>query len=96
MEIFIFARAHARPGCEAEVERAIRRVLPPTRQEPGCISVRAFRAVKDPLLFYVHSHWRSEAAFDLHIEQPHTQRFDETLKSLLDHEFTAERTTAFA
>ena len=96
MEIFIFARAHARAGCEAEVERAIRQVLPATRQEPGCISVRAFRAAKDPLLFYIHSHWQSEAAFALHIEQPHTQCFDETLKSLLDHEFKAERTTALA
>jgi quinol monooxygenase YgiN len=95
MEIFIFARAHARPGRESDVECAIRDVLLETRNETGCISVHGYRSVKDPQLFYVHSHWRNEAAFDLHAELPHTVRFVETLEPLLDHEFVAERTAEF-
>ena len=95
MEIFIFARAHARPGREAEVERAIRDVLPETRNEAGCLGVNSYRSVKDPRLFYIHSCWRDEAAFNLHIELPHTVRFVETIEPLLDHDFVAERTAEF-
>ena len=96
MEIFIFARAHAHPGRESDVERAIRDVLPETRNETGCISVHGYRSVKDPQLFYVHSHWRNEAAFDRHVGLPHTQRFVKAIAPLLDHEFVADRTSEFA
>jgi len=96
VEIFIFARAHALPGREAEVERAIRQVLPETRKEPGCLGAHAYRSVKDASLFYVHSRWRDEVAFDLHTRLSHTVRFVETLEPLLDHEFVAARTTEMA
>jgi quinol monooxygenase YgiN len=85
MELFIFARFHARPGCEAAVEAVIREVLPPTRDEPGCLSIHLFRSVRDASLFHVHSRWRDEAAFDAHGELPHTLRFVERVEPLIDH-----------
>ena len=39
MELFIFARFHACPGQETGVEAALRKVIAPTRQEPGCLSI---------------------------------------------------------
>jgi hypothetical protein len=38
MDLFIFARFHARPGTEAALGEAVRDVLGPTREEstPGC------------------------------------------------------------
>jgi quinol monooxygenase YgiN len=91
-EIFIFARFHARPGSEAAVEAAIRDVLPPTREEPGCIGARAFHSIQDARLFYIHSCWRSEAAFDVHRKLPHTLRFLEVVGALIDHDFDVART----
>ena len=96
MELFIFARAHALEGREAEVERAIRDVLRETAKETGCLSIGAYRSQKDPRLFFIHSRWLSQAAFDRHVELPHTQRFVETIEPLVDHAFMAERTFAFA
>jgi len=85
MEIFVFARLHARPGKHAEVHRAMFEVQGPTRQEPGCLSYRAFRSVRDPDEFYIHTRWQDMAAFERHAELPHTVRFVESVEPLLDH-----------
>jgi quinol monooxygenase YgiN len=85
MELYIFARFHARAGNELAAEQALRNVLGPSRKEPSCLSIHAFRSIRDPRLFYVHSRWTDEAAFEIHATLPHTVRFLESMKSLTDH-----------
>ena len=48
MEIFVFARLHARPGKQGKVQQAMFEVQGPTRKEPGCLSYGGFRSVRDP------------------------------------------------
>jgi quinol monooxygenase YgiN len=84
-ELFIFARFHARAGREAEVAAAIHDVIPPTGEEPGCRAIGAYRATRDPRLFYIHSRWADEAVFERHAELPHTLRFLATVEALIDH-----------
>lgn len=91
MELFVFARFHARAGREAAVAAALRDVLGPSRQEAGCLSIHAFRSVRDPSLFYIHSRWTNEAAFDLHATLPHTVRFVERVEPLIDHPLEVTR-----
>jgi quinol monooxygenase YgiN len=91
MELFIFARFPTKPGSENAVEAALREVVPPTRREAGCISIQTFRSTGDPQLFYLHSRWVDEAAFDLHATLVHTARFIESVQPLLDHEFGLTR-----
>ena len=91
MELFIFARFHARPGQEDAVAEALRDVLGPSREEEGCQSIQAFRSIRDPGLFYIHSRWTNEAAFDLHAELPHTVRFVERVEPLIDHPLDVTR-----
>ena len=57
MELFIFARFHAR----------------------------------DPRLYYIHSHWKDEAAFDSHAGFPHTVRFVGRVERLIDHPLDVTR-----
>ena len=85
MELFIFARFHAGTGNERAVAEALLDVLPPTRQEPGCLSIHAFRSTRDPRLFHIHSRWKDEAAFDAHAELAHTVRFIARVSPLIDH-----------
>ena len=85
MEIFVFARLHARPGKQAEVQRAMFEIQGPTREERGCLSYGAFRSVRDPDEFYIHTRWQDLAAFERHAELPHTVRFVESVGPLLDH-----------
>ena len=91
MELFIFARFHAGPGNEAAVMEAMREGLGPTREEPGCLSISAFRSTRDPQLFYIHSRWKDEAAFDYHAGLPHTRRMIERVEPLIDHLFDVAR-----
>jgi quinol monooxygenase YgiN len=85
MELFIFARFRARPGNESAVEKALRDVIGPSSEEPGCLSIGAFRSSRDPQLFYIHSRWKDEAAFEIHAGLPHTVRFLERVAPLIDH-----------
>jgi quinol monooxygenase YgiN len=85
MELFIFARFHARPGHAGALEKALRDVIGPSSEEPGCSSIGAFRSTRDPQLFYIHSRWKDEAAFEIHAGLPHTVRFLEHVAPLIDH-----------
>lgn len=92
MELYIFARFHATPGNEAAVAAAIHEALAPSSKEPGCLSIHAFRSVRDPRLFFIHSRWVNEEAFDTHAELPHTLRFIERVQPLIDHALDVNRT----
>lgn len=93
MELYIFARFHARPGHEHAIAEAISDVLLPTRAEAGCLDIHAFQSKRDALLFYIHSRWKDEAAFEHHAELPHTIRFLERVEPLIDHPLDIARTT---
>ena len=92
MELFIFARFHAHDGREGAVEEVLREVAGPSRTEPGCLGLQVFRSVRDRRLFYVHSRWKDEAAFEIHAELPHTVRFLERVQPLIDHPLDVNRT----
>jgi quinol monooxygenase YgiN len=96
MELFIFARFHARPGQEDAVESALRDTVAPSREEPGCLSIHAFRSERDRRLFYIHSRWKDEAAFEVHAGLPHTVRFIERVAPLIDHPLDVNRTERIA
>jgi quinol monooxygenase YgiN len=87
VEIFVFARLHARPGKRCDVHKAMFEVQGPTRQEPGCLGYGAFQSVRDPDEFYIHSRWKDMTAFEQHAQLPHTVRFADSVEPLLDHPF---------
>jgi quinol monooxygenase YgiN len=91
-EMFIFARFRAKEGLQHSVAAAIQAVLEPTRHEAGCVRIDAFRSIRDERLFYVHSRWKNESAFDLHAQLPHTLRFVSEIQTLIDHPLEVART----
>jgi quinol monooxygenase YgiN len=91
MELFVFARFHAREDQQGAVAAALREVVPPTRAEPGCSKIAAYRSTRDPRLFYIHSRWADEPAFDRHAELSHTLRFLERVQPLIDHPLDVTR-----
>lgn len=91
-DFYIFARFHAKEGQQNAVAASIHEVLEATREEPGCLHIDAFGSIRDPRLFYVHSRWRDEAAFDHHAQLPHTVRFLEKVQPLIDHVLDVNRT----
>ena len=95
MELTIFARFHAIDGQADAVAAAIREVIATTSKEPGCRAIRPYRSTRDPRLFYIHSRWADEAAFDLHAELAHTVNFLATVEALIDHPFDINRVREF-
>jgi quinol monooxygenase YgiN len=92
MELCTFVRFHARPGHEGAVAEAILEAIVPAREEPGCLDIHAFRSIRDPRLFYIHSRWKDEGAFEIHADLPHTVRFLARVQPLIDHPLDVART----
>ena len=92
MELYGFVRLHAREGEECGVEEALREVTNLSREEVGCVSIHAFRSMRDRRLFFIHSRWVDESAFQLHGGLPHTVRFLEQVDPLLDQPREVART----
>jgi len=92
VEQYTFVRLHARAGEESAVEEALREVTGPTREEESCLSFHIFQSMRDRRLFFIHSRWVDEAAFQLHAGLPHTVRFLERVDALLDQPRDVTRT----
>jgi len=91
VELYIFARFHARPGHEGTVAEVLLAVLAPSREEPGCLSIHAFQSTRGPRLFYIQARWKDEASFEHHASLPHTLRFVERVAPLIDHPLDVTR-----
>jgi quinol monooxygenase YgiN len=63
----------------------VREVIAASRAEPGCEHIHAFCCTHDSRLFYIHSRWKDEAAFELHAELSHTLLFLREVELLIDH-----------
>lgn len=96
MELFVFARFHAREGQETAVATTLREEVGQSRTERGCLAHAAYRSLRDPRLFWIHSRWIDEAAFDVHAGLPHTVRFVARIEPLIDHPLDVTRTYAIA
>jgi quinol monooxygenase YgiN len=91
MELCIFARFHAREGAEAALAAVLRAQIRFARGEPGCLMIDAYGSTRDPRLFYIHSRWTDEAAFEVHAELPNTLRFLDRVQPLIDHPLDVTR-----
>jgi quinol monooxygenase YgiN len=92
VEQYVFVRLHAREGQENAVEEAMLEVTGPSREEDGCLSFHTFRSMRDQRLFFIHSRWMDEAAFQKHAQSLHTVRFLERVDALLDQPRDVTRT----
>jgi quinol monooxygenase YgiN len=92
MELIIFARFHAREGKEGAVEAELRDAVARVKKEPGCRGIEVYRSVRDSRLFFLHSRWVDEAAFDQHVARQDTNQFVDRVQPLIDHPFDVNRT----
>jgi quinol monooxygenase YgiN len=91
MELFVFGRFHVGAGKEKEFAEALREVAVASREEAGCLEIHGYRSIRDARLFYVHSRWKDEEAFEVHARLPHTVKFLERAEELIDHELDVTR-----
>ena len=92
MSLQTFVRFDANPASLDRLRNALLAVIPPTRAEPGCLDIHVFEETSGSGTFFIHSHWKDEAAFDTHARLPHTQRFRELADTLVTNAIKAVRT----
>jgi quinol monooxygenase YgiN len=92
VELYIFGRFHVRLGKEETFIEVLREVISASRGEPGCLEIHGYRSVRDERLFYLHSRWTNEDAFEAHARMPHTVKFVDQAEALIDHPLDVTRT----
>jgi quinol monooxygenase YgiN len=64
--IVLSATFHAKPGCEAQLEAALRTMILPTGREKGTLEYVLHRAKDDSAHFFFYEKYRDQAALELH------------------------------
>src|SRR5450631_911184 len=71
--ITVVATFQARPGKEAELQKALISLVAPTRKEAGCINYDLHVLPEDAGKFLFHENWTSKAHLDAHLKSSHIQ-----------------------
>ncbi len=96
MPFHFIVRFEPRPGHEARFREEMLRSIEASRREAGCVSIRGFESVRDPIVFAICSEWVDEAAFELHAGLPHTLSVLRAAEELLSHPVIGLRTRLIA
>jgi quinol monooxygenase YgiN len=92
LPLYIFARYEPKPGKESQLRDELTVILEPTRAETGCVQVHLYESTGDPLVFFIHSEWTDDQAFNAHAQLPHMKRFLGLVGELIANPFQAART----
>ena len=82
-DLIVIASAKARPGREADLERALREVGGPTRQQPGCVEFALHRRQDDRTTLIGFERWASAEAHGRHLQGAHVARLLGQMADLL-------------
>ena len=92
MSFYSFVRFEPKAGKQPQLGDELMRLLGPTRAESGCVRIHLYEAIRDPSVYYFHSEWIDEAAFDAHARTAHMVRFLGLVDELITHPLKAVRT----
>jgi quinol monooxygenase YgiN len=75
MAFVLTAKWTMKEGEREQVESALRQAAAPIRAEPGCLMSQAHRDPDDPRVVFVYEQYEDRAAYELHLESEHFERF---------------------
>ena len=75
MAYVVCARWTAREGEAERVEAAIRKLAPPSREEPGMILYQPHRDPENPNVFFFYERYESPEAYQAHLDSEHFRRY---------------------
>lgn len=96
MPLHVFVRFEPLPAKEQQLHDELVRLMEPTRAEPGCVRIHLYEAVRDPMVYCIHSEWVDAAAFDAHSQFPHMIRFLGLVRDLVPHPIQPVRSREIA
>lgn len=70
-QIGLLAKIVAKPGKEEDLLAELRRMIAPTRNEPGCLKYVLHKSSANASEFWFVEEWTSRDALDKHTQTPH-------------------------
>ncbi len=70
-DVQVVAVLIAKEGSEDVVREALTALVPPTREEEGCLSYELHESVAAPGTFVTLERWRATEDLDAHLQTPH-------------------------
>ncbi|MGD7009336.1 putative quinol monooxygenase [Metabacillus sp. 84] len=83
-QIVITAVLKAKAGRESDLEKTLKTVLRPSREEEGCIQYDLHQSTDDPNQFVLYEIWANETALNAHIDSDHYQYYRHRAEELLE------------
>jgi quinol monooxygenase YgiN len=83
-DLHVVAVLPAKAGSEDIVREALTGLVPPTREEPGCVSYDLYESAATPGTFFTVESWRAQSDLDAHMGTPHIQHVIATAGEHLD------------
>ncbi|ENO3978696.1 antibiotic biosynthesis monooxygenase [Aeromonas veronii] len=74
---------HAKPGFEKDLQKILKNMLNPSRNEPGCISYTLLNAIEHPQRFIFQEQFRDDEAFSEHTKKEYFKKMISESTSLL-------------
>lgn len=74
-QLTVVAHLFVKPGTEQGFLERFGDLVAQSRAEPGCINYDFHQHPTEPHRFIFYENYVDQAAFDLHLTQPHTQRW---------------------
>jgi quinol monooxygenase YgiN len=82
-DVVVIATAHAKPGRERDLERALRDVAQPTRQQPGCVRFSLYRSEENPAMIVGVEQWKSKADHERHLQGSHFKKLATAMADII-------------
>lgn len=83
-KITVVAKIVAKKDSVAAVKAELLKLIPPTRQESGCIEYTLHQDNSDPSIFLFYETWESAAAIERHVSSDHYKAYAKALEGLLE------------
>ncbi|MFC4778290.1 putative quinol monooxygenase [Paenibacillus sp. GCM10023252] len=80
--IVITAILKAKPGHEAELYEAMKRVVPFSQSEQGCITYKLHQSADDPAVYVFYEIWQDEQSLQKHLASDHYRAYREQADQL--------------
>lgn len=80
----IVAKITAKPEAEARLEAELRKLIPPTLAEDGCVQYDLHHSLEDPRVFLFFENWAGKPQWETHMNTDHLQAFRATADDLVE------------
>ncbi|AMW28195.1 MULTISPECIES: putative quinol monooxygenase [Arthrospira] len=83
-QLTVVARIKAKAGVQEKVHQELRKLIPLTLAESGCLNYDLHRSIDDPTLFLFYENWESRLLWEQHMAADHIKTFRENTEGLIE------------